>query len=362
MFKKLLAFGLCLFLLMPLAACQENGPNNPSNTSGAVEEPYDQQAMKMSTVMNLRAYGPKASEAIEAAYKRIDEIEQMASAAIETSDVSKINQAAGKEYVKVHPDIVKMIKASVKYSEISDGAFDISVGPLINLWGIGTAQERLPSDAEIKEKLALVGYKNIRINEAENSVKLMREGMSIDLGGIAKGYTADEVIKVFKEYGIKTALINLGGSSIYTMGQKPDGTLWSVAIQHPRGNEGDVSKYLGIIRTPQQAISTSGDYERFFIQDGKKYHHILNPFTGYPADTGVMSDTIIIDSSLPDCNMLADILTKLTFVSGVEKGLKIIDGLEGVACMAITQDKKIYKSAKWPFEVEGLSPGFSFQK
>jgi thiamine biosynthesis lipoprotein len=187
-------------------------------------------ALKMDTVFQLQAYGPKANEAIEAAFARLDEIEQMASTTIDSSDISKINQAAGKEYVKVHPEIIKMIETAVKYSKLSNGVFDITVGPLVNLWGIGTDNERIPTDAEIKSKLSLVGYNNISINEDDNSVKLPKEGMEIDLGGIAKGFAADEVVKIYKEYDIKGGIISLGGSSIYTVGQKPDGTPWNVGL------------------------------------------------------------------------------------------------------------------------------------
>jgi len=344
MVKKILALVLCVLLTIPMVACAKQ------------DQKIDKVATKMDTVMHLIVYGPNAEKAIAAAYTRVDEIEQMASNAISTSDVNKINNAAGKGYVKVHPEIVKIIKTSLIYSKISKGDFDITVSPLIQLWGIGTTKERIPAPAEIKEKLALVNYKDISINEADNSVKLMKPGMAIDLGGIAKGFTADEVIKVFKKYNIKSAIINLGGSSIYTMGKKPDNTLWAIGIQHPR-QERDQG-YVGIIKMPENALSTSGDYERFFIKNGKRYHHILNPFTGYPTDSGVMSDTIIIDSSIPDCNMLADILTKVTFVSGVEKGLKIINSLTGVSCMVVTTDYKIYKSSKWKTQLENVSPEF----
>lgn len=344
--KKILALGLCMLLLIPMVACSKKDES----------QKIDKEAVKMDTVMHLIVYGSKAQKAIDAAYTRVDEIEQMASAAISTSDVSKINNAAGKDYVKVHPEIVKIIKTSLIYSKISNGSFDITVGPLIKLWGIGTTKERIPTAAEIKEKVALVNYKDISINEADNSVKLMKPGMSIDLGGIAKGFTADEVVKVFNKFNIKSAIINLGGSSIYTMGKKPDDTLWSIGIQHPRQerNQG----FTGIIKMSQNALSTSGDYERFFIKNGKRYHHILNPYTGYPTEAGVMSDTIIIDSSIPDCNMLADILTKVTFVSGVEKGLKVIDSLSGVSCIVVTTDSKIYKSSKWNTKLDDLSPDF----
>ncbi len=342
--NKIFALEICVVILLSLTACSKK------------EEEVDKQAFKMNTIVEIKAYGSKAGEAIDAAFKRIDEIEQMASSSIETSDVSKINFAAGEEYVKVHTEIIKMIKTAVAYSKLSNGAFDITVGPLVKLWGIDTADEKLPSDSEIKAVLPLIGYKNISIKEADNSIMLMKKGMSLDMGGIAKGYAADETVKILKDYGIKNAIINLGGSSVYTFGQKPDGSLWSVAVRHPRE---DKNNYAFIIRMPEQALSTSGDYERYFIKDGKRYHHILNPFDGYPADTGVMSDTIVISDDIPGSNMLADILTKITFVSGVDKGFKIIDSIPGVECIAITTDQKIYKSSGWKNDVEEISPDFT---
>lgn len=344
MIKKIFAIGMCMFLTIPMVACSKN------------QQKTDEYATKMDTVIHLTAYGSQADKAIKDAFNRIDEIEQMASPSISNSDVTKINEAAGKGYVKVHPEIIKIIKTSLEYSKLCNGAFDITVSPFIKLWAIGTKDERIPIESEIKEKIALVGYKNISINESDNSVKLMKVGMSIDIGGVAKGFTADEIVKIFKRYGVKSAIINLGGSSIYTLGEKPDNTLWSIGIQHPRKERNDGN--IGIIKMSQNALSTSGDYEKFFIKDGKRYHHIINPATGYPADAGVMSDTIIIDSSIADCNMLADILTKVTFVSGVDKGFKIIDSLSGISCIAVTTDYKIYKSSKWNTQLVDLSPEF----
>jgi len=345
MIKKILAIGMSIFLIISMVSCSKK------------DEKVDKYATKMDTIMHLTAYGPNASKAIEAAFNRVDEIEKIASRSISTSDVNKINEAAGKEYVQVHPEIIKIIKTSVEYSKISNGAFDITVSPLIKLWGIGTTDERIPADSEIKERVALVGYNNISINDADNSVKLMKAGMAIDLGGVAKGFTADEIIKVFKKYDVNSAIINLGGSSIYTLGEKPDKTLWSIAIQNPRKekNEGNI----GIVNLSQDVLSTSGDYQRFFIKEGKRYHHILDPATGYPAEAGVMSDTVLVDSSIDDCNMIADILTKITFVSGVDKGFKIIDSLEGISCMAVTTDFKIYKSSRWDIKMEDLSTEFT---
>ena len=345
MIKKIYAIGIGILLLSLLTGC--------SNEWNEVEK----QAFKMDTIMDIKAYGPKAGKAIEAAFNRIDEIEQMASASLETSDISRINSAAGKDYIKVHPEITGMIKTAVSYSELSKGAFDITVGPLIKLWGIGTENQKVPADNEIKQVLPLVGYKNISIHEVDNSIKLLKEGMSIDLGGIAKGYAADEAVRILKEYGVKSAIINLGGSSVYALGKKQDKSLWAIAVQHPRKDNN--KNYTCIIRMPEQALSTSGDYERYFIKDGKRYHHILNPFTGYPADAKVMSDTIVINSDIPNSNMLADILTKVTFVSGIEKGFRIINSIQGVECIAVTTDYKIYKSSGWKDEMENISPEFT---
>lgn len=345
--KKILLM-LCMSVLLIFSGCSKQ------------EEPLvDKTLFMMDTVIQLKAYGDKANEAIDAAAKRLEEIEQMASTTIDTSDISKINQTAGRDHVNVHPEIMKMIKTAVKYSELSNGAFDITVGPLVKIWGIGKDSEKVPTDDEIKSRLPLVGYSNIEINEAGNSIKLLKTGMSIDLGGIAKGFAADEVIKIFKKHEIKSALISLGGSTIYSIGEKPDGAAWRVGIQHPRRerNQG----LAGIVHLANQALSTSGDYERFFIKDGERYHHILDPKTGYPTNSGVMSSTIIINENIPDSNMLADIFTKVVFVSGVEKGLETVEGFPGVSGLVITTDNKIYKSSDWKAQIIDVSPELTME-
>ncbi|WP_163192550.1 FAD:protein FMN transferase [Clostridium thermarum] len=342
--RKMAYIMICIVLIMSFTGCAKK------------DELVSDTALMMDTVIQIKAYGPKAEKAIKTAFKRIEEIEKLASATIDTSDISKINQAAGKDYVKVHPDIVKMIKTAVHYSELSDGAFDITVGPLIKLWNIGSGGDKVPLEADIEALMPLVGYKNIRINEEESSVKLMQEGMSIDLGGIAKGFAADEIIKIFNDMGVDRALIVLGGSSIYAIGEKPENKSWTVQIQHPR--KGRNESYLGIISLKDQALTTSGDYERYFIVGDKRYHHILNPYTGYPTDNGIMSVSINVDSSIPDCNMIADILTKTVFVSGIEKGFEFIDGIKGVSAMAVTTDYEIYKSSRWDKELRNLNTEF----
>jgi len=312
----------------------------------------------MDTAMQLEAFGPNAQKAVDESEKRLNELNDMASTTIASSDVSKINNAAGKKYVRVNPEIIKMIEDSQKYSKISNGYWDITVGPLVNLWGIGTSHARVPSDAEIKAKLPLVGYNKISINEKDNSIMLMQPGMAIDLGGIAKGFAADEVLKIYKKYNVQNGLIDLGSSSIYAVGKNSEGNLWSIGVQNPRSD--DRQNYLGIIKISDKGISTSGDYERYFIQNGKRYFHIINPFTGYPVNNGVMSVTVIVDGSVPNNGMLADILSLTVFELGPEKGINLINSMPKVSCEVTTTDFKVHTSSMFKNNFSDLNGSFKF--
>ena len=346
--KKIIAtLTSCISILLICSSCA-----NQKN------QYYEKSNIVMDTAVTLSASGANSKEAVEESFKRLDEINEMASTNIDTSDVYKINSASGKNYVKVSPEILKMIETSIKYSKLSDGAWDITLGPIINLWGIGTDNERLPSDEEIKAKLPLVGYDKISIDENNSSVMLQKEGMAIDLGGIAKGFAADEVLKIYKKYNIENGLINLGSSSIYAVGKNKDNNQWSVGIKHPRSEEPNA--YMGIIKLSNESLSTSGDYERYFMENNKRYHHIMDPKTGYPVDNGVMSDTIVIDSDNEDNNMLCDLLTTTVFTLGQEKGLELIASLPGVSCEITTSDYKVYTSEGFKDRITNLNKDFEF--
>lgn len=319
---------------------------------------YEKSSIVMDTAVTLSAYGENSKEAVEESFKRLDEIDKMADANLDTSDVYKINSSSGKGYVKVHPEILKMVKTSIEYSKLSNGAFDITTGPIISLWGIGTDNERVPSDEEIKAKLPLVGYKKININENESSIMLKYEGMAIDLGGVAKGFASDEVLKIYKKYNVENGLINLGTSSIYALGKNKDNKEWSVGIKHPRSD--DSNGYLGVVRISNESLSTSGDYERYFIKDNKRYHHIMDTKTGYPVDNGVMSDTIVINGDVDDNGMLADILTTTVFALGPEKGIELINSLPKVSGEITTSDFKIYTSQDFKDRITDLNKDFQF--
>lgn len=319
---------------------------------------YEETQFKMDTSMTIKAYGPGAKGAVQEAFERIGEIENLTSISISTSDVSRINDNAGREYVKVHPDVLKIIKESIKYSEMSGGAFDITIGPIVKLWAIGTKDQRIPSSSEIDEKIPLVGYNKIKINDADGSIMLEKQGMSIDLGGIAKGYAADQAVAVLSKHGIKKAIVNLGGSNINAIGSKSEDKQWSIGLQHPRKEQN--AGYLGILKLSDKTVSTSGDYERYFIENGKRYHHILNPATGYPADSGVIADSIVIDGSVNNSSMDADALSTIVFILGSDKGMKFISGIPGVECVIATSDNRLLVTDGLKDKIDSISEDFVY--
>ena len=343
---------LCIFIILILIISNLISCTNNKN------QYYEKSNIVMDTVVTLSAYGANSKEAVEESFKRLNEINEMASTNISTSDIYKINSSSGIEYVKVRPEILKMIETSIEYSKLSDGAFDITIGPIINLWGIGTDNEKIPSEEEIKSKLQLVGYDKISINENDSSVRLEKQGMSIDLGGITKGFAVDEVLKIYKKYNIENGLINLGSSSIYALGKNKDNNDWSVGIKNPRSEE--ANEYMGVIKLSDESLSTSGDYERYFIKDNKRYHHIIDPKTGYPVDNSVISDTIVVNDDTQNSGMQADILTTTVYTLGSEKGLKLINSLPGVSCEITTADYKVFTSEGFKGRITDLNKEFKF--
>jgi thiamine biosynthesis lipoprotein len=312
----------------------------------------------MDTTISLRATGTEAKQAVDEGFERIAQLDKLASSTNPDSDVSRINAAAGMAYVQVDPAIYEMIEYSQQYSEKSKGEWDITIGPITNLWGIGNADQHVPSDGEIKTALAKVEYRKILLRPEDHSVMLAESGMAIDLGGIAKGYAVDELRKIYAAHQIKKGLINMGASSMYAIGTNKEGKDWNIGIKHPRSDkEGD---YLGIVSIRDQALSTSGDYERFFIADGVRYHHIFDPRTGRPAAAGVMSDTIVINSNVAHAGMLSDLLTTAVFVLGPDKGRDLINGMEGVECEITGSDGNVYVTEGFKKQFSNLNPDFHY--
>ncbi|MGH4118515.1 FAD:protein FMN transferase [Clostridium sp.] len=316
-------------------------------------KPVEKKIYMMGTIIDLKVYGKNAEEATEKAIKRVEEIENKMSVNIETSEISKLNTKAGVSGEKLSADTYSVIEKAVQYSKLTEGAFDPTIEPIVKLWGIGTDAERVPSVDEITEKLKLVDYKDIILDGGNSTAQLKRTNQAIDLGAIAKGYTADEIKGILLENKISSAIINLGGN-IYAMGNKEDGAKWNIGIQNPLDERG---KYLGTVTVSDKSVVTSGNYERFFMVGTKRYHHIFDPKNGYPSENGIISTTIISDKSID-----GDVLSTSTYIMGINKAQKLVESIEGVEAIFITDDKKIYVTSgiKDSFKLTGK--GFTYEE
>ncbi len=290
------------------------------------------QANLLGTVCTVTLYGGGKEADLDAAFSRLKAIQDEMSVDIPTSDVSAVNQAAGEHAVKVSQDTFTVISEGLVFSRKGDGAFDITVGPLVKLWGIGTDKAHIPPESQIKATLPLLGWRDVVLDEANRTVFLTRRGMALDLGAIAKGFAADAVARVLQGRGIAHALIDLGGN-ILTVGLKLDGSRWRIGIQDPLKTRGE---YLGILEAGQTSVVTSGVYERFFIKDGVRYHHILDTKTGSPVRNGLLSVSIITPNS-----MIADGYSTLIFALGLEKGSALLQK-EGVGGIFVMEDHQVY--------------------
>ena len=297
----------------------------------------------LGTLNNIRLFGCGEKRALDQALQRVSEIEQRMSAYLEDSDVSRINRNAGVDLVKIHPETAALIKKSITFSILSDGAFDITVRPLVELWGIGKKGNEIPPQEQIEHARSLVDYRKILLDEKSGRAGLKEKGQAIDLGGIAKGYAAEEVKRVLLENDVESALINLGGN-IIAVGVQPDGRPWKIGIQNPVMPTG---KYLGILSAADKTIVTSGSNERFFIKNGRRYHHIIDPRTGEPSQSGLLSITAVCGWSAD-----ADALTTSVFLLGPECGMKLIKML-GAEAVFVTEKLDVLAS-------NGLKDNFKF--
>lgn len=287
----------------------------------------------LGTLINLRAYGNVPEAAIDKAFEKLNDIDDKMSAFKENSEISRINLSAGINTQVVSDDTYFVVKKAVEYSKILEGTFDPTIRSLVKLWGIGTKEEKIPQRSEIDKALKLVNYNDVILEESNSSIKLKQEKQALDVGGIAKGFAADEVRNIFIKHSIKSALIDLGGN-IFALGNKIDNTPWRVGIQNPFKPRGE---FIGILSVVNKSIVTSGNYERYFMKDGRRFHHIIDPKTGYPSESKIISATIISDDSID-----GDGLSTGIYILGVEKSLSIIESIEGVEAVLVTEDKKVY--------------------
>jgi FAD:protein FMN transferase len=289
----------------------------------------------LGTPCSIRIVGRGSQELLDKAFERLHEIEDELSVNKAGSQIDAVNEAAGKSPVTVGADALAILGRDLELSAWSGGAFDPSVGPLVKLWGIGTDHARLPDPGEIAAAKRLVGWKDIVLDAGAGTVFLRRAGMALDLGSTTKGFAADEVAAMLKSAGVGKAIIDLGGN-VLALGSRPDGKSWRIGLQNPFSDERGA--YLGIASLVDKTMVTSGVYERFFVRDGKRYHHILDTSTGYPVNNGLVSATVVASKSFD-----ADGFTTTIFALGRERGMALARA-RGVDVILVDANRKVYMS------------------
>lgn len=268
------------------------------NIGGCKDNNYERSEILMSTVLTLKADNKAA---IDESFLKAADIENKIK-----NDIQNLEAAAGSDkFVKISPEVFTMLKTANEYSILTNGAFDVTTGAAIELWNIKEA--KVPTDEEIENVKSLVGFRHIQLRDSDCSAKIDLSGIKINLGGIAKGYAVDSIREIFHKHGVHDGLIDFGTSTIYAFGKK------RIGLKHPRKE----NEIIEIVEIEDAAISTSGDYLKYFIVDGQRYHHIIDPKTCKPVDNGIYSVSVIVDGEVENCAMAADILSTAIFVFGL---------------------------------------------
>ncbi len=305
------------------------GPKDRKN------EKHSAVVFAMDTVMEITVCGDE--EILKKAEDLIRDLESKFSVTLEESDISRLNANGS---ARVSEETYALLKRGKEICERTGGALDLTVYPVVHAWGFTTGEHRVPSEKEIRKLLENVDFRQIVLGE--NMLVTVPSGVMADLGSVAKGYTGDRLMELFKDSGVKSALINLGGN-VQALGTKPDGSLWKVAIADPKGGEG----YAGVVAMEGKAVITSGAYERFFEENGHVYHHIIDTSTGYPAESGFASVTVVGDEGT-----LCDGLSTSLFAMGPEKAFEFWKSSNDFEAVFITTDDKI-------FVTEGIADDFT---
>ncbi|HJU05072.1 MAG TPA: FAD:protein FMN transferase [Nitrospiraceae bacterium] len=290
----------------------------------------------MGTLVEVSAVGPSeqvAGRAVSAALAEIRRLEELLSTWIPTSELSRVNAAAGREPVKVGPDTLLILRRSLEMARLTEGAFNIAIGPAVKAWSV-TENPRIPDTEELDRLQRLLDLSEVQIDEQRRTVFLTRPGMRIDVGGIGKGFAADQAVARMREAGASAGVVAVSGD-IKTFGRIQNGQPFLFGIRHPRREDA----LLARVELWDEAISTAGDYERFFERNGVRYHHILDPRTLAPA-RGCQSVTVIAQEGI-----MADGLDTGIFVLGPERGLELVERLPNVEAVIVDREGKVWISS-----------------
>lgn len=308
---------------------------NASDDAEAVRDVF-----AMDTYMTVKAYGSNGDAAVDAAVDEINRLDALLSTGKKDSEIGQINANNGGQ---LSEDGAVLMERSLELYKSTNGAFDVAIYPVMKVWGFTDGNYQVPDADTLKATLELVDPSLIDYDKETSTVSFKKDGVQIDLGGIAKGYTSSRIMDIYKEKGVTSGLVNLGGNA-QVFGTKPDGSLWRVAVQSPDSED----EYLGVLETKDKAIITSGGYERYFEKDGVTYHHIIDPSTGYPADNGLISVTIVSADGT-----LADGLSTSLFVMGKDKATDYWKAhSDEFDMILLTDDEKLYVS-------EGIKDSFT---
>lgn len=323
-----------LLALLMLTGCTEDTANTPNQTDGEV---HSVTLFAMDTVMELTVYDGEGEAALEQAAELISRLEGLLSTTDVNSEIYAANHSGGNP-VALSDDTGQLLELALSMCRDTAGALDISIYPVVRTWGFTTGQYQVPDGETIASLLELVDYTRVSLDERALTVP---EGMEIDLGAVAKGYTGDRILDLFRQSGVTSAKVNLGGN-LQMLGAKTDGSLWRVAVQDPIGDG-----YAGIVEVENKAVITSGGYERYFEENGVRYWHIIDPATGCPAQSGLISVTIVTGSGV-----VGDALSTALFVMGKEQAADYWRGRDDFDFILIGEDGSVTIS-------EGIEDSFS---
>ena len=290
--------------------------------------------MLMGTMVSVEIVGNSSEDVAritEKVWSEAARLDSVFSLYLPDSEISRINREAGRYPVPVSDEMMEVLSCAEDISRITDGAFDISVGPLMEIWGFFPERKgRVPSEEEVANSMARVGWRAIELDRSAGTIHFAKVGMEIDLGALAKGYVVDRLAELLRKEGIDNAMVNAGGD-IYCLGDNPGGRNWRIGIEHPR-DEGEI---LTVLELKNRAVATSGDYRNYFIKSRLRYSHIIDPRTGRPARSKVVEVSVMA----PDC-MTADGLATSMFVMGAAKGINLLKEIEGMDGVIVTKEEE----------------------
>lgn len=307
----------------PLAESDAASANDPA-------APRVRHLLALGTVVTLRAEGEGAAAALDESAARLRALDALFDADRPTSDIARLNAAAGGAPIPIAPETHRLLAHAQAYAAQTAGAWDITIGPLSRLWRKATAEECVPNGDEIEAARTLVDWRKLELTP-EGHARLAAPGMSLDPGGAVKGLALDEVRRIFATHHIENGLISLGESTLCAIGESPAHRPWQIALRHPRQAP---PARLGVLSLTGAVLSTSGDYEHFFIAEGRRYHHLIDPRTGWPADTGVVGAVLSLPSADPDAGLASDLLSTALFLLGEDGAALLPDGASALLIAA----------------------------